>query len=250
VRKCSPVMTVLWLGATATLAADAGAGVDLGQQAPPSSSSPGPSGPPPAAQSGTVARKKASLHATTPKKKADRNRTSKKKPDRDTGLTLGPGIVCKSIDGFEDYEPLPGAAQTSDEKLLVYLRADGFQTQKVDKGVEGHLTADGEVRKHGEKAVLRQKKKLLEYKPKVTSYNQSLYLKAAISLKGLAPGEYDLTIILHDEIAEGSSASQVINFKVIPPKGPRKEKETRPPHELDSLYLPFLDVMVPNDDDY
>ena len=163
---------------------------------------------------------------------------------------MGPGIVCKSIDGFEDYEPLPGAAQTSDEKLLVYLRADGFQTEKVDKGVEAHLTADGEVRKRGEKALLRQKKKMLDYKPKAATYPQLVYLKASISLKGLAPGEYDLTIILHDEIAKGAPASQVIRFKVIPPKDPRKEKEARPPSELDSLYAPFLDFTGEDEDDY
>jgi hypothetical protein len=246
-------MRALWLGAIAALATalGAGTGVQPIRQAPPSSSSPQESvaAPAPAAQNGAAARKKAVLRATTAKKKADRSRTSKKKPDRATGLSMGPGVVCKSIDGFEDYEPLPGAAQTSDEKLLVYIRADGFQTEKVDKGVEAHLTADGEVRKRGEKALLRQKKKMLDYKPKAASFPERVYLKASVSLKGLTPGEYDFTIILHDEIAKGSSASQVIKFKVIPPKDPRKEKDTRPPGELDSLYAPFLDFTGLDDDE-
>jgi hypothetical protein len=239
VRKCSPVLTVLWLGATAALASatDASASVRVEQQTAPSSSSRDESSPAPAPEpkSAPAARKKASLRAAIAKKKADRSRATRKKLDRDTGLVMAPGVVCKSIDGFEDYVPLPGAAQTSDEKLLVYLRADGFQTEKVDQGVEGHLTADGEVRRHGEKALLRQKKKMLDYKPKAANYPQLVFLKAAISLKGLSPGEYDLTITLHDEIAKGTSASQVIKFKVIPPKDPRKDAEARAPHEPDGL---------------
>jgi hypothetical protein len=252
VRKRFTLATVLCLALSVALAAakSALARADLQEQdrAPAKSSDQKPSAK--QAQTGGAARKKAALRAATAKKKADRSRTSTKKPDRGTELAMEPGIVCKSIDGYQDYQRLPGAAQTSDEKLLVYIRADGFQIEKVDKGVEGHLTADGEVRKRGEKAVVRQKKKMLDYKPKATTYPQLVYLKAAISLKGLAPGDYDLTIILHDEIAKGSSASQVIKFKVIPPKDPRNEKEPRPPPgELDSLYAPFLDFPGPDDDD-
>jgi hypothetical protein len=246
-------LTVLWLAATAALASptDADANVQLGQQGPPPSTSPDRSAPEaaPAAKSGGAAGRKAALRAAAAKRKADRSRTSRKKADRDTGLSMGPGVICKSIDGFENFEPLPGAEQTSDEKLLVYLRADGFQTEKVDKGLGAHLTADGEVRKRGETGLLRQKKKMLEYKPIAASIPQLVYLKASISLKGLTPGDYDLTIILHDEIAKGAPASQVIKFKVIPPKDPRKEQEARPPHELDSLYAPFLDFFGPDEDD-
>ena len=39
---------------------------------------------------------------------------------------MTPGIVCRSIDGYEDYELLPEAAQTSEEKLLVYFRPSGL----------------------------------------------------------------------------------------------------------------------------
>ena len=94
---------------------------------------------------------------------------------------------------------------------------------------------------------------MLDYKPKVTSDPQLLYLRASVSLKGLAPGEYDLTIILHDEIAKGSSASQVIKFKVIPAKDPRRTGERDAPLRsrngfvcstplfVDSSWLPNLD---------
>ena len=140
-------------------------------------------------------------------------------------------------------------AQTAEEKLLVYIRPFGFQTEKVDAGHQAHLTADGEIRKRGEKAILRQKKKLLEYKPVTPTPPSFIYLKNSISLKGLTPGDYDLTIILHDQIAKGAPASQIIKFKVIPPKYPPKEKEPTQPHVLDSLYAPFLDVFEPDNDD-
>ncbi len=118
------------------------------------------------APSGSTAAKRATARAAAAKKKADRKAAAKKKPGKETGLAMEPGVVCKSIDGFENYVPLPGAAQTSDEKLLVYIRALGYRTEIVDGTLEGHLTVDGEVRRRGDKNVLRQKKKMLEYKPR------------------------------------------------------------------------------------
>lgn len=196
--------------------------------------------------------KKKTARVSAAKKSLERASAAKKVPERDTGLGMEPGVVCESLDGYEDYKPLRGAAQTAEEKLLVYIRPFGFQTEKVDAGHQAHLTADGEIRKHGEKAILRQKKKLLEYKPVTPTPPSFIYLKNSISLKGLTPGDYDLTIILHDEIAKGAPATQIIKFKVIPPKYPPEEKEPTQPHVLDSLYAPFLDVCEPdpdNDDD-
>jgi hypothetical protein len=199
---------------------------------------------------GGATRKKTAGRAALAKKKADRTQAAKKKASRDTGLAMEPGIVCKSIEGFDRYEPLPGASQTADEKLLVYIRPTGFQTEIVKGAVEGHLTADGEVRKSGERTVLRQKKKMLEFRPHAVPGAELVYLKGSISLKGLAPGDYEFTIILHDEIAKGSPASQVIKFTVIPSKNPRKEMPPSTPHVLDSLYAPFLNFPDPEDDDY
>ena len=161
--------------------------------------------------------KKTTDHGRAPKKKADRGKRPKKTADPDADLSMEPGIVCKSIDGYENYEPLPDAAQTSEEKLLIYVRPSGFKTEKVDEAYQGHLAADFEIRKRGSKTVLLQKKKMFEYKPRGAQPPDRIYLKNVISLKGLTPGDYDLTIILHDEIAKGSPASQVIKFKVIPP---------------------------------
>jgi len=136
---------------------------------------------------------------------------------------MSPGVVCRTIDGYEAYEPLPGAALTSDEKLLVYYRPAGYKSALVDGHYQAHFTQDAQIRKRGEKAILRQKLKILEYKPKNPTPPQYVYLRNTVSLKGLAPGDYDLTIILRDEVAKCPAATQVVKFRVIPAQDPRKK---------------------------
>ena len=149
-------------------------------------------------------------------------------------LRMSEAVVCRSIDGYEVYEPLPDAAQTSDEKLLVYYRPFGYKSAFVNDSYQAHLTQDAEIRKRGEKAVLRQKKKLLDYTAKSPQPPELIYLRNTISLKGLKPGEYDLTIILHDEIGRGPPATQVVKFRVIPAQDPRKTTEEPSPGDRPS----------------
>jgi hypothetical protein len=66
------------------------------------------------------------------------------------------------------------------------------------------------------------------YKPRNEQPPRNLYMKNAISLKGLTPGDYDLTIVLHDEVAKGPPANQVIRFRVIPPIDPDKQGKDSP----------------------
>jgi hypothetical protein len=138
-------------------------------------------------------------------------------------LSMSPGVVCRSIDGYEHYKVLRNAAQTSEEKLLVYVRVHGFKVEQVDGLYRAHLVPDFEIRKRGDKAVLLQKKKMFEYEPKSREPLGQVYMKNQISLKGLAPGNYELTLILHDEIAKGPPASQVVKFRVVPADDPRKK---------------------------
>ena len=72
-------------------------------------------------------------------------------------------VVCKSINGYEDYKPLAGAAQTSEEKLLVYYRPLRYKIDFVDGYYRAHVIQDNEIRKRGEKKIVRQKKKVVEY---------------------------------------------------------------------------------------
>ncbi|MGO9462611.1 MAG: hypothetical protein ACLQIB_41840 [Isosphaeraceae bacterium] len=146
--------------------------------------------------------------------------------DAESSLRMSRAVVCRSIDGYEAYEPLPDAAQTSDEKLLVYYRPEGYKSVVVDGLYQAHFTQDAQIRKRGEKAVMRQKLKLLEYKARNASPPQYIYLRNTISLKGLPPGDYDLTIILRDEVAKCPAATQVVKFRVIPAQDPRKAKST------------------------
>jgi hypothetical protein len=162
----------------------------------------------------------------SPPVKRERGGASTAAQREETSLRMTPGIVCRSIAGYEDYEPLPEAAQTAEEKLLIYFRPSGHRIERVDEMYEAHLVPDFQIRKRGEKAVLRQKLKYFEYKPKSKEPPRSIYMKNVIALKGLPPGEYDLTIILHDEIDKGPPATQVVKFRIIPPLDLEKaEKE-------------------------
>jgi hypothetical protein len=135
-------------------------------------------------------------------------------------LRMSPGVVCRTIDGYEKYKRLRGAAQTSEEKLLVYVRPFGYKTELVDGQYQAHLVPDLQIRKRGATAIVREKKKAFEYKPKSPEPPQFVYLKHIISLKGLPPGDYDLVIILHDEVAKGSTATQVVKFRIVPTADP------------------------------
>jgi hypothetical protein len=147
---------------------------------------------------------------------------AKRPESKKAQLRMTPGIVCSAIDGYEKYKVLPRAAQTSDEKLLVYFRPLGYQIEKVEGGYEAHLVPGFQIRKRGQKGVLLQKLKMYEYRPKSEVPPHYLYLKNAISLKGLAPGDYDLTLLLRDEIAKGPAAQQVVRFRVLPADDPEK----------------------------
>jgi hypothetical protein len=141
-------------------------------------------------------------------------------------LRMSKAVVCQSIDGYEDYETLPGAAMTSDEKLLVYYRPFGYKSARVGDAYQAHFTQDGQVRRRGQKAILWEKKKLLDYTtPRCPQPPLQTYLRNTISLKGLKPGDYEFTIILHDEVAKGATATQVVDFRVIPAADPRKEAQ-------------------------
>jgi hypothetical protein len=141
------------------------------------------------------------------------------------GLRMSRAVVCTDIDGFESYKPLVGAAQTSDEKLLIYYRPLRYRIDFLDGYYRAHLVQDNEIRKRGRKEVVRQKKKVVEYDPKSKDPLGPIYIRNTISLKGLEPGEYDLTIILRDERDKTSLPTrQVVRFKVTPAHDPRTKK--------------------------
>ncbi len=142
-------------------------------------------------------------------------------------LRMSPGVVCRAIDGYEQFERLRGAALTAEEKLLVYYRPLEYKTVQKGDVFTAHLTQDGQIRRKGEKTVLLRKKSLLDYEPKSPNPLGPIFLRNSFSLKGLAPGEYEYDIILRDENEPGPPAIQSLKFRVIAPVLPRPSKETK-----------------------
>ena len=56
---------------------------------------------------------------------------------------MSPAIACRTIDGYEDYEVLPEATLTRDEKLLIYFRPLNFKTKRTNGEYRAHLIMDG-----------------------------------------------------------------------------------------------------------
>lgn len=145
---------------------------------------------------------------------------------RTGGLRMSRAVICTDIDGYEKYKPLAGAAQTSEEKLLVYYRPLRYTIDYVDGYYRAHLIQDNVLRRRGRKEVLRQKKKVVDYEPKSKEGLGPIYIKSTVSLKGLTPGEYNLTIILYDALDPSAPPSrQVVPFRVIPPHNMRPRAE-------------------------
>jgi hypothetical protein len=132
-------------------------------------------------------------------------------------LKMTKAVACRSIDGYEQYEPLPGGSLTSEEKLQIYYRPLNYKTIQVGDEYVNHFTQDGQIRRKGEKAVLRRKKNILDYEGKSRQPPDWIFLRNSVPLKGLPPGEYEYDIILRDENSPAPPATQSVRFRIIPP---------------------------------
>jgi hypothetical protein len=144
-------------------------------------------------------------------------------PDSGVELSITQAVVCASIDGYENYEPLPSGALTSEEKLLLYYRPLNYRVQREGSSDHVHLVQDGQIRRRGEKLVLTAKAKMIDFDWKAAHPIGQVYMKSAAGLKNLKPGDYEFDIILHDELAAGTPvARQSVPFRIVPP-GARTE---------------------------
>ena len=132
------------------------------------------------------------------------------------GLAMSPAVACEKIEGYEHYVEREGAALTKDEKLLVYYRPLNYKVERYKGRYRAHLTQDVRVRRHGAKAVLWKKDRLVDEGYPLPDPSTTLFIKNVIALKALAPGEYDLEIVLHDQLAKGATAVQTLRFQVQP----------------------------------
>lgn len=144
------------------------------------------------------------------------------------GLTMSRAVACRSITGFENFEILPFATLTADEKLLIYYRPLRYQVARLGNLNHIHLTQDGQIRRRGEKSVLVRKEKLLDYEFKDDAPVGQVYLRNTISLKGLKPGEYEFDIILHDKLTKSNVARQTLLFRVVAADLPKEDESTDP----------------------
>jgi hypothetical protein len=143
-----------------------------------------------------------------------------------SSLKMSKAVACRSIDGYEQYEPLPGGALTAEEKLQIYYRPINYKTAQRGNEFVLHFTQDGQIRRKGEKAVLRRKKNILDYEGKSRQPVDWIFLRNSVPLKGLPPGEYEYDITLRDENNPGTTASQSVSFRIVPPGIPPATKES------------------------
>jgi len=136
----------------------------------------------------------------------------------DSSLGMSTAVACRSIDGYEQYERLDAPALTSDEKLLVYYRPRHYKIVRRKQDYVVHFSQDGIIRRKGEKAVVRIKKRLLDLESASQASPDFLYLRNTVSLKDLPPGDYEFDIVLRDENTPGSMAKQTLGFQIIPAK--------------------------------
>ena len=144
--------------------------------------------------------------------------------DKGTALAMTPAVACLSIDSQGNYEPLPGAALSNEEKLVIYYRPINYQLEHDGTNYHIHLVQDGLLRARGKKKVLQTKTNMIDEDWKGRQPLSFVYMRSLVSLKGMPPGEYEFEIILRDLLAPGEpTARQTLSFRIVPP-GPRDEK--------------------------
>lgn len=154
----------------------------------------------------------------------------------DGSFGLSRPVACKEVRGYEDYDPLPDAALTHDEKLIIYFLPRHFKTERKGKKYRVHFTQQGRVKRRGQKAVLWSLPRTLEYEEEFDGPPRSVFLTNKLALKALPPGDYDYEIVLHDAVGGSSAATRTLPFTILlspDPKAPapaaEKEKETDEP---------------------
>jgi hypothetical protein len=130
---------------------------------------------------------------------------------------MTPAVVCLSIDQAGQYEPLPEAALTSEEKLLVFYRPLNYHVEREGPTYHLHLVQDGRVRPRGSQRVLLTKLKMIDDDWKGKQPPGNRYIRSQVALKGLPPGDYEFEITLHDLLAPGEpTCRQTLPFTIIP----------------------------------
>jgi hypothetical protein len=135
------------------------------------------------------------------------------KPD---ALTMTKPVLCLKVHGFASFEPLPAATLTADDKMMVYYEPSGYKIERTKDGYRASFAQDGRIRKKGSKDPIWKKEKMIEYEPKSMTPPYRIFMRSDLSIKGLPPGDYELDLVLHDQLAKDASATRTVAFKVVP----------------------------------
>ncbi|WP_165065563.1 hypothetical protein [Paludisphaera rhizosphaerae] len=147
---------------------------------------------------------------------------AKKSDDAGPKLRIEQPVVCSRIDGFENYEELPNAELTADEKLLVYFRPRDYKVVPKGDQFAARFTEDAQIRAAGSKKVLRRKDDILEYEGVAKKPPRSVYLSNTFALKGLPPGDYEYDVILRDENDDKKTElTATVKFRIVTAKLPK-----------------------------
>lgn len=156
--------------------------------------------------------------------------------DEGSPLGMSRAVVCASVGGFRDYEPLEIPERTRDDKLVIYYEPEHYAYERT--GPEAYrisFSQDAVLRKKGSKAVLKRKDRFLTYEGTSKVPPSEVFLSNSINLKPYGPGEYVLEIILRDEIGGGEPATQTVEFRIVaqpPGADPKASRSNEEPTAL------------------
>jgi hypothetical protein len=136
--------------------------------------------------------------------------------DKPDGLNMTKPVLCLKVHGFASFEPLPDATLTADDKMMVYYEPSGYKIEKTKDGYRASFAQDGRIRKKGSKDAIWKKEKMIEYEPKSMTPPYRIFMRSDLSIKGLPPGDYELDLVLHDQLAKDASTTRTVAFKVVP----------------------------------
>jgi hypothetical protein len=141
--------------------------------------------------------------------------------DEPAGLRMSEPVVVAKIRAFAEFEAVPDATLTPDDKLMVYYEPTGYTIERTKDGFRAVLAQDGRLRKKGRKDAIWQKAPMFEYPAKSATPPYQLYMRTDMSIKALPPGDYELDLTVHDRLAKGMHATRTVEFKVVPTKEKR-----------------------------
>ncbi len=126
-------------------------------------------------------------------------------------------ILCETIRRFRDFDKREEPLFVVGEKLQIYIEPFNYfiVRDQETKRYRAHLTIDLKLRIKGQESVYRSLNRVVDYETTTENPPTPLYLGAGVVLEGLRPGDFEVELILRDEIApEKPTASRKIPITI------------------------------------